>query len=399
MAQISSNQGAVKSSEIIFNNSQSIFSIQPLDNYLKFQTNAAFAVEDLVRRTFFTFMSDDFISWRVNSETLLIPSGKKVKLILTENPQSSNGHTVVVELTGTPFEVFNGATPEANGTVIRLNPNETMFFELDRSVLDSAPQTNGISTVTPTLSFYTENTNPQANLTKQNSGALRIPIAYYIDQPKKLLYWVPQGTIWQGSITSYVGNFFTGQSGVPLGAIVAMHYPDNTFSSPPTDTTITNLLGNGWKLCDGGVINDTSSPFNGQTVPNLNGNGNYIQGSHSYLDTPVSGGGQHITIGSNSLEMPAHSHGMSNTLSNGSHSHATPGGRGYLRRTQPGENKTAKYADNTWPGEPVIMDPDSTPRSDITAGAHHHDLYASGSSSQHNNLPRTFQVVYVMRIR
>jgi microcystin-dependent protein len=183
-----------------------------------------------------------------------------------------------------------------------------------------------------------------------------------------------------------------------LGAIVALHYPDNTFSSPPNDTNIAALLGSGWKLCDGAVINDTSSPFNGQTVPNLNGNGNYIQGSHSYLDTPVSGGGQHITIGSNSLEMPAHSHGMSNSGNNGSHSHATPGGRGYVRRTGQGERKTAQYGDVTV-GEPRLLGYNSVPRSDITAGAHHHDLYASGSSAQHNNLPRTFQVVYVMRIR
>jgi hypothetical protein len=181
-----------------------------------------------------------------------------------------------------------------------------------------------------------------------------------------------------------------------LGAIVALHYPDNTFSSPPNDTNIAALLGSGWKLCDGGVINDISSPFNGQAVPNLNGNGNYIQGSNLHLDSPVSGGSQSIGINSNFM-MPTHRHGMSNSGNNGWHSHATPGGRGYVRRTIGGEIKTARSADVSI-GEPMITGQDSVPRSDITVGGHTHTLNPAGGNSQHNNLPRNFRVVYVMRI-
>ena len=144
-----------------------------------------------------------------------------------------------------------------------------------------------------------------------------------------------------------------GSASVPIGAVIDWWRPNDTFAIPE-----------GYKICDGTVVNDALSPFNGQTLPDLR---------------------TKFVLGASTIDS------IGQTGGNSSHTHAISGSTSSTRVTMEPSSSNLLVA---FPG-PVDM-----ARSSHTHTTNYHN-HADGSleNDSASNYPPYVMLLKIMRIR
>ena len=130
----------------------------------------------------------------------------------------------------------------------------------------------------------------------------------------------------------------------------------------------TPSLPNGWVECNGQTINDSTSPYNGKSVPNLNSNKRFLRGSTS---SGASGGEDTHTL--TVEEIPFHSHNTHPIYPENPGTH----GSGNLIRWSTSLSSNWGSKEKLWQS---ISD-------------------STGGNQPHNNLPKYFEIVWIIRIK
>jgi microcystin-dependent protein len=388
---ITKTQGPVKTSEISVDRAQSTVESSANERLYDVLDLMGKAISDHLRISLYFLYSTNTLVWN-GSGTLLVRSGETLGLKLALNPINSTETVINLKIMGVSNEMINGALPNAAGTSINLGSKGILCLELDRTILNSAVGSGGLVDITidgsagKRLVVYDDGSQPNLSVNASISNTLLVPLAYRVESTSSLA-WVPTGIVWQGATTAYSGSFYFGET-VPLGSVMSIAAPDHSLNGGITQPNLDLLAGPGWKVCDGTAISDVNSPWNGLNSPNYTDR--YLRGNTT---SGATGGSNTTTLTAN--EMISHTHVMN---PDGLHSyHVPPGNWRFIKRSVSGEPARVMSNSDSTVGEPNII---STPqRAYDFAGTHWHTISSTGSGTAHNNQPRNFKVIYIMRVR
>jgi hypothetical protein len=258
-----SNQGAVKIDEIAIDKGDLALDIGQNQDGITAAEQLRRMISDAFLHTNLLLLSSGTITWNSSSSEIFVPNNNRIIVRMLIATPSSNGRVIQIRFTGQSG--MNIGTPgNTNGSYLKILNNEVLCIEIDRNIIESAPEVSGVATINLDVSTSGQRLVKYtlANLPKiisQLSGTQNTSLIPLALQTNNILQWIPNGISWSTNTTALLGGFAGGGS-YPVGTIMPFFFYDTSDPAPA-----------GWQKCNGEIITNTQSPLFGKRVPNLNG--------------------------------------------------------------------------------------------------------------------------------
>jgi microcystin-dependent protein len=395
MSQINSNQGAVKASEIAIDTPVGITNSPANQDFLELVERLRRTASDAVMGAGVLVLSTSAIAW--SGTALSIPAGATLLARILGEPSGYAASAITINF-----------TDGGGGTIFNVNPNDVLLIELSRAVLSAATPSitltdgvNGVGTVGQRIVKKDLTTLP--TMVDPNDGTpeglIYIPLCVRPFATTDL-WWAMTGIHWAPNTTSYLGQAVS-ENTIPIGGIIAFHRngvaPAGTTSNIANNTDLLNAvqaLAPGFWPCNGTTIDNLNSPINGLATPNLTGQ--FVRG---HTKSNVASGSATVTLAAANL--PAHSHGITNTRS---HRHPLIANNatiqaGYSAGVNTSDVKRGKAG--KWPNLQMYADTGNDLHLHSIAGTTSYNSSGAGQAAgggAHINEPQHYTVIYIMRV-